>query len=129
MPTMADPVVGRWYKHFDKGEEFEVVAVDEEARTVEIQYYDGNVDELDFYTWYQLPIEPIEAPEDQMAPMDNVEPDDLDYSETSLPESWEEAAEGSKDPKDDWDRMTGTESLGGTDEWDETTAQGSDEEP
>ncbi len=127
MPTMADPVVGMWYKHFDKGEEFEVVAVDEEAKTVEIQYYDGNVDEMDFYTWYQSPIELIEAPGDETAPMDNVEPDDLDYSETSLPESWEEAAEGIKNPKKDWDRMTGTESLDDAGEWDETDERGSDE--
>ena len=126
MPTMADPIVGMWYKHFDKGEEFEVVAVDEDARTVEIQYYDGNLDELDFSTWYQLPIEPIEPPEDPTAPLDRGEPEDLDYSETSLPASWEEAAEGVKDPKDDWDRMTGTERL---DEWEDTDEQGSDEEP
>jgi hypothetical protein len=26
MPTSADPIVGMWYKHFDKGEKFEVVA-------------------------------------------------------------------------------------------------------
>jgi hypothetical protein len=116
-----------WYKHFDKGEEFEVVAVDEEAKTVEIQYYDGNVDEMDFYTWYQSPIELIEAPGDETAPMDNVEPDDLDYSETSLPESWEEAAEGIKNPKKDWDRMTGSESLDDAEEWDETDERGSDE--
>lgn len=84
MPTMADPIVGMWYKHFDKGEEFEVIAVDDDARMVEIQYYDGNVDEMDFYTWFSSSIDPIEAPEDQSAPMDNVETDDLEYSETSL---------------------------------------------
>jgi hypothetical protein len=126
MATMADPIVGMWYKHFDKGEEFEVVAVDEDAKIVEIQYYDGNVDELDFFTWYQSPIDPIEPPEDQTAPMDNVEEDDLDYSETSLPESWEEASEGIKDPKKDWDRMTGTESSDAKEEPDES---GYDEEP
>jgi hypothetical protein len=113
---MADPIVGMWYKHFDKGEEFEVIAVDDDARMVEIQYYDGNVDEMDFYTWYSSSIDPIEAPEDQSAPMDNVETDDLDYSETSLPESWEEASEGIKDPKRYWDRMTGTDEAGPEDE-------------
>lgn len=116
MPTMADPIVGMWYKHFDKGEEFEVIAVDDDARMVEIQYYDGNVDEMDFYTWYSSSIDPIEAPEDQSAPMDNVETDDLDYSETSLPESWEEASEGIKDPKRYWDRMAGTDEAGPEDE-------------
>jgi hypothetical protein len=108
MATDADPVLGMWYKHFDKGEKFEVIAVDGDAGLVEIQYYDGDVDEMDFQTWYQLPIEPIEAPEDETAPMDRVDADDLDYSETSLPESWELAAEGVKNPKEAWDRMMGT---------------------
>jgi hypothetical protein len=108
MPTNADPIVGMWYQHFDKGEKFEVVAVDEDEKTVEIQYYDGDIDELDFQAWYQLPIEPIETPEDQTAPLDDVEPDDLDYSEVSPPESWERATEGVKDPKAEWDRMSGT---------------------
>lgn len=120
MATMADPIVGMWYKHFDQGQEFEVVAVDEDAGTVEIQYYDGNVDELDFQTWYQSSIDPIEAPEDQSAPMDNVEPDDLEYSETSLPESWEEASEGVKNPKERWDRMAGDERPDALEDSDET---------
>ncbi|HYE35891.1 DUF6763 family protein [Methylocaldum sp.] len=104
MATDSDPIVDMWYKHYDKGEKFKVVAVDDDAKLVEIQYYDGDIDELDFYTWYQLPIEPIETPEDQTAPVDRVEPDDLDYSETSMPESWEVASEGVKNPKDSWNQ-------------------------
>jgi hypothetical protein len=108
MATDADPVLGMWYKHFDKGEQFEVIAVDDDAQLVEIQYYDGDIDEMDFYTWYELPIEPIEAPEDETAPLDRMDADDLDYSEMSPPEPWDLAAEGVKTPKKTWDRMTGT---------------------
>ncbi|MGZ8217799.1 DUF6763 family protein [Methylomagnum sp.] len=122
----ADPIVGMWYKHFDKGEKFEVVAVDEDAKLVEIQTYGGDIDEVDLYVWYTLPIEPIESPEDEMAPMDDVEADDQDYSETSLPERWEEVAEGVKHPKEGWDESTGTDQPDADEDW---NTRGDDEEP
>lgn len=126
MPTHADPIVGMWYKHFDKGEKFEVVAVDEDAKLVEIQTYGGDVDEIDLYAWYALPIEPIESPEDESAPMDDVEADDQGYSEASPPERWEDVAEGVKHPKEEWDEITGT--YPDEDE-DWAAARGDDEEP
>lgn len=126
MPTYTDPIVGMWYMHIDKGEKFEVVAVDEDAKLVEIQYYGGDVDEVDLYAWYSLPIEPIEPTEDETAPMDGVESEDLGYSETGPEESWEAAAQGMKSPKDDWDEITGTEYFDEIEPW---RAPGDDEEP
>lgn len=76
-----EPLVGHWYRHLDKGQEFEVVAFDESQATVEIQYYDGNVEELDLDSWYELDIEAAVAPEDWVGPLDDVEKDDLDYSD------------------------------------------------
>ncbi len=45
--------VGVWYRA-PGGEPFEVVALDLEAETIEIQYYDGAVEELDFDNWLEL---------------------------------------------------------------------------
>ena len=59
-----DPITGNWYRHLDKGESFQVVDVDEAAGNVEIQYFDGAVDKVDLDDWYELEIEPMEAPED-----------------------------------------------------------------
>ena len=59
-----DPIVGNWYKNVEEEKEFEVVAVDEDAQTVEIQYFEGEVEEIDLDSWYELVLEPIEAPED-----------------------------------------------------------------
>lgn len=89
MGTDIEPVVGQWYSHIDKGQEFKVVAVDEDARTVEVQYFDGTVEELDLEAWSEMPIDSIEAPEDWTGPVDDVERDDLGYTEDQMqPEDW-----------------------------------------
>jgi len=75
----ADPIIGNWYRNQETGNDFEVVALDEDAQTVEIQYFDGELEELDLEVWYDLPIDPIEAPEDWSGPFDELETDDLGY--------------------------------------------------
>ena len=83
MPTEADPIVGNWYQHLDKGQAFEVVAMDEEQEVAEIQFFDGNVEEIELDAWYEMDIEPMEAPEDWTGPMDDIERDDLGYTTTT----------------------------------------------
>lgn len=91
MATDADPIVGNWYAHLDKGQRFEVVAVDEDEGTVELQYFDGAVEEVELGEWYELEVEPAEAPEDWTGPVDDVERDDLGYSDTGMEEGdWRE---------------------------------------
>ncbi|HCB15235.1 MAG TPA: hypothetical protein DEP36_16945 [Gammaproteobacteria bacterium] len=77
----VDPIIGSWYRNQETGNDFEVVALDEDAQTVEIQYFDGELEELDLDAWYELPIDPIEAPEDWSGPFDEMEADDLGYEE------------------------------------------------
>ena len=77
----VDPIIGNWYRNQETGNDFEVVALDEDAQTIEIQYFDGEVEELDLDAWYELAIESIEAPEDWSGPFDELESDDLGYEE------------------------------------------------
>lgn len=95
MNNEADPIVGNWYQHLDKGQAFQVVAVDEDAGTVELQHFDGDLEELDLDTWYRLPVEPIEEPENWSGPLDVGEVDDLTGTEISdtSPEDWAEPLE------------------------------------
>ena len=89
-----DPIVGNWYQHLDKGQKFEVVAVDEDEGVVEIQHFDGDVEELDLDTWYELAIEGSEPPEDWTGPVDDIEEDDLGYTETEMgPDDWKSSME------------------------------------
>jgi hypothetical protein len=84
MPIEDRPIVNRWYRHLDKGYQFQVVMVDQEEGTVEIQHFDGDVAELDLDTWNELEIELIEPPEDWTGSMDDIELDDLGYTETGM---------------------------------------------
>jgi len=91
MPTDADPIVDNWYQHLDKGQKFKVVALDDTAATVETQYFDGTLEEIELDAWYRLEVEPIEEPEDWTGALDDVERDALgSYSENGMgDEDWE----------------------------------------
>ena len=88
---MIDQVVaavGRWYLDRD-GQLFEVVALDEADGTVEIQYSGGELGELDAETWHELVLDVAEQPEDWAVAFDEVQKDDLGYSDLSAqPEDW-----------------------------------------
>ena len=86
----VDPIIGNWYRNQETGNDFEVVALDEDAQTIEIQYFDGEVEELDLDAWYDLAIESIEAPEDWSGPYDEMESDDLGYEEEEKEKEEEE---------------------------------------
>jgi len=78
MSTEIEPVIGNWYRAED-GSSFEVVAVDDDS--VEIQYFDGGVEELDMASWHEMTLEQIEPPEDWSGPFDDLEKDDLGYTD------------------------------------------------
>lgn len=86
MKANVDPVLGNWYKHLDKGYEFQVVAFDEAGGVVEIQHFDGDVEALELNEWYAMDLELIESPEDWAGPIDDFESDDTGYSETDMSE-------------------------------------------
>jgi hypothetical protein len=65
--TVNAPVIGHWFKR-PNGTLFEVVAIDEEDATVEIQQFDGTIDELDIERWPQLLLTEVSAPEDWSEP-------------------------------------------------------------
>jgi hypothetical protein len=84
MISKAPPTVTQWYRHLDKGQDFQVTAIDDGEQTVELQHFDGDIEEVDLEDWYRLEVEPIEAPEDWTGPMDDVERDDLGYTEVDM---------------------------------------------
>lgn len=116
MSTELAPIVGNWYRHLDKGQVFCVVAIDEDAGVVELQHFDGDIEEVELAPWYQMTLEPAEAPEDWTGPADDIERDDLPETETDMTasdwrtslqempgpaeEAWEDLAP--EDERDDW---------------------------
>ena len=68
------PVIGKWFRR-PNGTLFEVVAVDEEDGTIEIQQFDGTIGEVDIDNWPQLLLVEVSAPEDWSGSVD-VDPED-----------------------------------------------------
>lgn len=69
MSSDHKPSVGDWFKD-ESGGTFEVVALDEDGGYVEIQYFDGTVEELDLDAWDDQEFEAVEPPEDWSGSLD-----------------------------------------------------------
>ncbi len=68
------PVIGEWYRK-PGSNLFEVVAIDLDDGTVEIQHFDGTVEEIDLETWGDMMLQQAEAPEDYSGSLD-IQPED-----------------------------------------------------
>ena len=115
MSHEIDPIVGNWYAHLDKGQRFTVTALNEADSTVELQHFDGDLEEISLSDWYDLEIELSEEPENWSGALDISEVDDFgtavtdtttdDWSEP-LKEFREPEAEkltpSSEEPEDEW---------------------------
>lgn len=95
--------IGQWYLRWDKGEVFQVTACDERSGTIETQSFDGEIDEIDKESWITLPLGLAEPPEDWTGPVDDVEVDDLGYSETDMKgRDWAAPLEPFRAPQEAW---------------------------
>jgi hypothetical protein len=88
-----EPVPGQWYQNLEEEESFRVLSVDEDSELLEIEYLDGDIEEIDLETWHEMDLERIEEPEGWS------ESDDEDEAEDE--EDWDE--EDDEDEDDDWD--------------------------
>ena len=70
MALDIDPVVDNWYMHLDKGQRFTITEVNEDDETIELQHFDGDIDEITFSDWSDYNVELCEAPENWSGPID-----------------------------------------------------------
>lgn len=90
MLRRAVPEVGCWYENIEQGTLFEIVSQDENENTVAIQYFEGEIEELELDTFVQLPLRIVEQPEDWSGPY---EVDREDRFESDFDNIGEENAE------------------------------------
>jgi hypothetical protein len=86
-----EPVRGQWYENLEEEEQFRVLSVDEDSELVEIEYLDGDIEELDLEAWHEMDLERIEEPEGWS---------DDDEEESDEDEEWDEEDD---EDDDDWD--------------------------
>jgi len=62
--------IGMWYDSLDTSDRFEVVAMDESNHTIEIQYFDGTVEDIDYESWSQMNVRDCAPPDDDSGALD-----------------------------------------------------------
>lgn len=90
-----EPVAGQWYQNLEEEESFRVLTVDEDSELVEIEYLDGDIEEMDIETWHEMDLERIEQPEGWSESDDEDEADD--------DEDWDDEDDEDEDEDDDQD--------------------------
>jgi hypothetical protein len=86
--TLPIPIVGDWYRRAN-GALFEVVAIDRDDGTIEVQHFDGTVEEFDLESWDEQELEEARPPEDWTGSVD-VEPEDSAGRENSASSNWDD---------------------------------------
>jgi uncharacterized protein DUF6763 len=102
MDEQLNPEIGQWYLHRDKGEMFRVTAYDEPTHTIEIQTFDGDLDEIDEEAWSALPLERAGEPEDWTGPLDGIEVDELSLDTEMTAAEWAELLQPFPPQEETW---------------------------
>jgi hypothetical protein len=66
---LARPEPGQWYQLPD-GTSFMITAMDDDDDSIEIQYFDGAIEEWDAELWQRVEAVPVDEPEDISGPFD-----------------------------------------------------------
>lgn len=89
-----DPVQGKWYEDLEENEVFKVLSVDPDQELVEVQYENGDIEEIDLDTWHELDLELSQEPEGWAS--DDEKPEVEEEEEEEDEDDWDE-------DDDDWD--------------------------
>ena len=81
--------MGQWYENIDENDSFRVLSVNEDAELIEIEYLDGDIEEIDVDTWAEFDLDKIEQPEG--------------WSGAEIAKPEEEKEEDDEDEDEDWD--------------------------
>ena len=92
-----EPVPGQWYENLEEEESFRVLSVDEDSELVEIEYLDGDIEEIDVEAWHEMDLERTQEPEGWAESQE--EDDDEDEDEED--EDWDEDEDEDEDDDDE----------------------------
>jgi hypothetical protein len=99
-----EPVAGQWYENVEEEESFRVLSVDEDSELVEIEYLDGDIEEIDLEAWHEMDLELTSEPEgwaeSEEEDEDEEEEEEDDEDEDEDDDDWDEDED---DEDDDWD--------------------------
>lgn len=84
------PDIGDWFIIVESDERFEVVAINDDGDSIDVQFFDGEITEYDRESWEQLDLKPCAPPEDWSGPFE-IDPEELDDTEESMQPDYEDS--------------------------------------
>lgn len=106
-----DPIAGKWYEDLEENEVFKVLSVDPDEEIVELQYENGDIEEIDLDTWHELDLDQAEKPEgwsddveatpDAAAAEEEEEEEDDDWDEDEDDDDWDDDEDDDYSDRDD----------------------------
>ncbi|MCW5573112.1 MAG: hypothetical protein KIT37_08785 [Steroidobacteraceae bacterium] len=95
-----EPTPGQWYENVEEEETFRVLTVDEDSELIELEYLDGEIEEIDVETWHEMDLEKVSEPEGWA---DRDDDDDDDEDDDDDDEDDDDDWDDDDDDDDDWD--------------------------
>ena len=95
-----DPVQGQWYEDLEENEVFRVLSVNPDEEIIEVQYENGDIEEIDLDTWHELDLEHAQEPEGWASDDDE---DDEEDDEDEDEDDWDDDDDDLDDDDDDLD--------------------------
>jgi hypothetical protein len=89
-----EPVPGQWYENLEEEESFRVLTMDEDSELVEIEYLDGDIEEIDLEAWHEMDLELTQEPEGWAESQEEEEDEDEDDDD------WDEDEDDDDDDDD-----------------------------
>jgi hypothetical protein len=96
-----DPVQGKWYQDLEENEIFQVLSVDPDEELIELQYENGDIEEIDLDTWHELDLERAEEPEGWAS--DDEEEEEEEEEDDEEDDDWDDDDDDWEDDDDDLD--------------------------
>jgi len=90
-----EPTPGQWYENLEEEESFRVLSVDEDSELIEIEYLDGDIEEIDVEAWHEMDLELTEEPEGWSD--SDEEEDEEEEEEDDDDEDWDDDDEDEDD--------------------------------
>ncbi len=96
-----NPVPGQWYESLEDEEVFQVLSIDEDSELIELQYEDGDVEEVDYETWQEFDLDLTEEPEGWSGSDDDDKDDEEEDEEDD--DDWDDDEDDDDDEDEDDD--------------------------
>jgi hypothetical protein len=97
-----EPKPGQWYENLEEEDSFRVLSVDEDSELIEIEYVDGEIEEIDVEAWHEMDLELTEVPEGwSEAEEDDDEDEEEEEDEDEEDDDWDDDDDDDDDDLDD----------------------------